>query len=228
MNLLDLFFPKRCLGCGRVGRYFCDRCARTIRPIESNEAICPVCEKSGIDGFTHPRCHTKYDIDGLTCCFHYDGIVKKAVKAIKYRYVSDLASEFMTAIPESIVQHVRHVVKKSTVLLPIPLHPSRWRLRGFNQAEVLGNILAESLQVPMCTDILKRVKNTPPQVEMNNKRDRVRNMDHVFSLHTAEARISDSVILFDDVFTTGATMRAAANTLKRKGAPFVWAVTMAR
>jgi len=115
------------------------------------------------------------------------------------------------------------------MLIPIPLHPSRYRDRGFNQAEVLGRILADRLHIPIRTDILKRVIKTTPQVEMKDRKERLKNMKNVFSIHNSKFVIPNStIILFDDVFTTGATMRAAGETLKRAGAKSVWAVTMAR
>jgi predicted amidophosphoribosyltransferase len=104
------------------------------------------------------------------------------------------------------------------------LHPSRYRFRGFNQAEKIGQILASRLNVAVRTDILQRVKETMPQVEMKKRDDRLKNMEHVFHC----TKISGNLILFDDVFTTGATMRSAAAVLKRAGAAYVWAVTMAR
>ncbi len=212
MNLLDLVFPKRCVNCGKIGRYFCDTCRLLIRPIADNERICPMCGRLALDGITHPRCRSLYSLDGLTGFFHYDGPVKKAIKAIKYRYISKLASEFVSLIPD--------IKLPKGILIPIPLHVSRFRYRGFNQAEEFGKLL----QIPMRTDILRRTKATPPQAEMKRK-ERLENMKNVFRV---DALPHQRIVLFDDVFTTGATMRSAANVLKRAGAEFVWAVTMAR
>jgi len=217
MSLLDFIFPKRCVNCGKVGKYFCDRCRALIRPIADNERICPMCGRLALDGVTHSRCRTRYDIDGLTSFFHYDGPVRKAIKAIKYRLVSDLAKEFISLAPQV-------SFSKPYTLIPIPLHSSRFRYRGFNQAEVLGTILAKRLNIRVRTDILQRIKSTTPQVEMKDKKKRLENMKHVFT----SQKVSGSVLLFDDVFTTGATMRSAANALKREGARRIWAITMAR
>lgn len=230
MNILDLIFPKRCVGCGKLGRYFCPRCTSAIQTIDA--PMCPVCEKRAIDGATHPGCRTRYSLDGLTCFFRYDGVVRKAIKAIKYRAVFDLAKEFIALIPADSLRQIIvmcHPGGRDPVLIPLPLHSSRFRERGFNQAEVLGNVLAGQLNIPAKTDILRRVKKTVPQVEMQSKEARLKNMDGVFALHNSKCIIHNShIVLLDDVFTTGATMRAAANVLKRAGAPFVWGVTMAR
>lgn len=228
MNLLDLIFPKRCLGCWRFGKYFCDRCASTIRAIQQSDTICPICERPAIGGITHPRCQTKYSLDGLTSIFRYDGIIKNAVKLLKYRRVTDLAKEFITLVPQPFFLEVTKLLTNKASLIPIPLHPSRYRDRGFNQAEVLGKLLANRLNVPIQTDILRRVKKTTPQVEMKDRKKRLENMKNVFFYNHPTIKPSSHVILFDDVFTTGATMRAAGETLKRAGANVVWAVTMAR
>ena len=227
MNLLDLIFPKRCVSCGKVGKYFCDSCASKIKIVRANQMICPICEKPAIDGITHPRCKSSFTIDGLTAFFRYDGVVRKAIKLLKYRFVSDLAKEFIGLIPLSSLPITNY--QPLTILIPIPLHPSRHRFRGFNQAEVLGKILAERLNIPMKTDILERIKKTTPQVEMKDRKKRLKNMEDVFFVHQLSTTNCEptTILLFDDVFTTGATLRVAANILKRAGAKKVWGVTLA-
>ncbi len=231
VKILDIVFPKRCLGCGKGGKYFCQRCTSIIRVIERNEAICPVCERPAIGGATHPRCRTRYGLDGLTSFFHYDGSIRKAVKALKYRYVYDLAQEFTTLIPSSSFVDLTKLLSTkplSSFLIPIPLHPTRLRERGYNQAEILGALIAQQLQIPMRTDLLYRVRKTTPQVEVKKREERLKNMEKVFAANNVAMKQWNNVFLFDDVFTTGATMRSAANVLKRSGTQFVWGVTMAR
>ncbi|MBU2459605.1 ComF family protein [Patescibacteria group bacterium] len=226
MQLLDLFFPKRCIGCDKIGRYFCERCKLRIRVIGEREAICPVCEKPAIGGAIHPRCKSRYSIDGLTSFFRYDGPVRKAIKTVKYRLVSDLVFEFIDLIPQFAIRQLDN----SQLLVPIPLHSSRLRERGFNQAAILGKLIADKINIPLRTDILKRVRKTTPQVEMKKRDDRLKNMGNVFVVNNIAIQQynNSAIFLFDDVFTTGATMRAAANILKRSGVKFVWGVTIAR
>lgn len=224
IHLLDLLFPKRCVSCNKIGKYFCDICTAKIKFI--THQICPECENAAIDGFTHPRCKTKYSLDGLTAFFHYDGPIRQAVKLLKYRFVSDLAKEFIDLVPSSFLSTFN--LQPSTVLIPIPLHPARLKFRGFNQAEVLGRLIANKLSIPVKTNILKRPKKTIPQVEMKDRKKRLKNMENVFSI-APNILISSypNIILFDDVFTTGATLRAAANVLKRAGIERVWGIVLA-
>ncbi len=227
MLLLDLLFPKRCVGCGKVGKYFCSHCRLKIRTIDQGETICPVCEKSAIDGITHPHCKTRYALDGLISFFHYHGVVQKAVKALKYRFVFDLASEFVSLIPSSsFSQLTNKLMNQVAILVPIPLHSSRERYRGFNQAEVLGTLVAQRFSIPMHSNALKRARETKSQVEVKDREKRLKNMEKAFQV-TSDVK-DVAILLFNDVWTTGATMRSAGNILKRGGASFVWGLTMAR
>lgn len=227
MAILDIFFPKRCLGCGSIGAYFCVQCRQKTHDISPNEAICPVCERSAIDGVTHPRCRTRYSLDGLTSFFCYQGVVKKAITSLKYQGVYDLAAAFIALLSVEGV-FPRGMSSEEWVLIPIPLHPHRLRARGFNQAEVLGGLLAKRLHIKMYTGILRRIVNTKPQVTMKERSARLANLEQAFTCNKDFLKRWDNIILFDDVYTTGATMRAAGNALKRAGARVVWAVTMAR
>lgn len=230
MNLLDLVFPKRCVGCGAIGQYICPRCTAAIKPIGASSTICPVCEKPAIDGATHPRCQSRSDLDGLTSFFHYQGVMRQAIKALKYRYVSDLVSVWENIIPRSAyrqLDYLLHEYNFGFVLVPVPLSNSRKRWRGFNQSELLGKLVADNLKVGLKTKILTRVRQALPQVEMKDREERLKNMSRTFSA-SPQVRPYPYVFLFDDVFTTGATLRSAAKVLKRAGARIVWGVTMAR
>lgn len=226
MNLLDIFFPRRCVSCGKIGKYFCEKCKIKIKL--TTHQICPVCTNIAIDGITHPKCQTRFTIDGLTSFFHYDGPVKSAVKLLKYRFVTDLAKEFADLIPLMSFNNETMKQFNNMVLIPVPLHTTRLRFRGFNQAEVLGKLLAKRLNIQIRTNILKRVRKTTPQVEMKDRKKRLKNMENVFSI-PRNILISSylNIFLFDDVFTTGTTLRSAANILKRAGAKKVWGIVMA-
>lgn len=229
MQILDILFPHRCINCGKAGKYFCKTCVSNIQLISDKEAICPVCELSAFGGAVHPGCRSRYSLDGLTSFFRYTGIIRKAVKAIKYRYIHDIADDFVSLINiELFLKSIILKHKKNYILAPIPLHPSRVRFRGFNQAEVLGRRVAKKLGILMRSDAIYRSRKTTPQVDVKDRQHRLKNMDKVFAVDHGAVKQYSSVFIFDDVFTTGATMRSAANALKRRGAEFVWGITMAR
>jgi len=152
--------------------------------------------------------------------------VQSAVKVLKYRRVSDAAFAFVALIADAAITEAKHAIEKPAVLIPIPLYAKRQNMRGFNQSEVLARYLLKRLQIPLVTDILYRTRKTDPQADIKTRRDRLKNMENVFACRQKD--IPGNIVLFDDVFTTGATIRAAAYALKRAGAKRIWAVTMAR
>jgi len=227
MNFLSLFFPKRCVGCGKLGKYFCNSCISAIQPIQLFETICPMCGRPAMAGLTHPKCKTKTSLDGLVSFFHYQGVIKQAIKSIKYRYVTDIAHELILL---SVFNNRTIQQWNNCIVIPIPLHSSRLKYRGFNQAEKLGEQLCSILNIPLRTDILKRIRKTTPQVDMRNRVNRLQNMKRVFSCNntTSQQWCNKTIILFDDVWTTGATLHSACNELKKSGAHEVWGMTIAR
>ena len=228
---LDLIFPKKCVGCGRAGAYFCSQCLNlvSLKP----ERICPACLKPSIGGFTHPRCQTPYSLDGLTSIFAYKGVVKRAITKLKYKFISDLAQDLVELFLSSCGEDkaFRNLCRQGKVILiPVPLHPSRKRWRGFNQAELLGKMIASSLDLKFLPDALKRVRKTKPQVGLD-KEKRKENIRGAFELNPNHQLLTINhlpLIIFDDVWTSGETLKEAAKVLKRNKAEKVWGLTMAR
>lgn len=240
--LFDFLFPRRCVFCGKLGSYLCPFCLKKIEFLQTS--VCPVCERPAIDGKTHPGCQTRYSLDGLISACLYDGPIKVAIKRLKYKpwisdlgeILADLLSKYL-ASDSSIVQ----TIELRPLVVPVPLHKSRERQRGFNQAEILGKLLAEKLNLEFIPDLLCRHKKTKPQVELQGK-ERQENIQDAFSIPPnspnnlispaeGEARLwrqNPNILLLDDVWTTGATLRAGGNVLKRAGAQSVWALTLAR
>ena len=229
MNLLDLLFPPRCVSCGRPGQYLCPKCLPKIKIIEHQ--VCPVCERPAIDGATHPGCRTKYSLDGLTSFFVYDGPIKKAIKKLKYKFVTDLARELtsLAFLKGSTLYKVEPW--QETRLTPVPLHWRRLNWRGFNQSEVLGKLMSAKLNTRFSPDLLIRKKYTQPQVKLKGK-ERKENIQGAFIInprYRQKLEISHwELVIFDDVWTTGATLKTCGKVLKEAGAKKVWGMTLAR
>jgi len=218
------------LGCGKAGSYFCPDCLDLV--LLKDKQICPVCGKGAFGGLTHQGCRRPFGLDGLTSIFAYKGVVAEAIKKLKYKFVRDLAEElvelFLSFCGENKI-FSEFCRLPNVVLTPVPLHPQRLHWRGFNQAELLGKLIAKSLGIKFIPDLLIRVKNTRPQVELDKARRRV-NIHGVFKKNpNSQFAIRNSLILiFDDVWTTGATLKEAGKVLKRNGARKVWGLTIAR
>jgi competence protein ComFC len=223
MNLLDLIFPKSCLGCRREGRYICEKCLGKVQILKP---ACPYCEKASIDGFTHTKCKKKYGMDGLTSIWDYEGVIKKAILALKYKYSTEAGRELSALFVHELLTGGT-LVKEGT-LVPIPIHWHRENVRGFNQSIEIGKLVAESLGWKFIPDLLIKKKTTASQASLSVE-ERKQNLQGVFSLNPSYVLIpNSSVLLFDDVFTTGSTLKEAAKVLKHAGVKKVWGLTIAR
>lgn len=231
MILSDLLFPRRCLGCGHSGSYFCQKCLSQIEIVQ--RFSCPQCHRPSQWGITHFSCQTPLALDGLISIFAYEGIFKKAIQKFKFRFVTDLSHEFTSLMYRFIslgFQEVFSQFDSSWILIPVPLHPWRQRQRGFNQSEILGKLLAEKMNWQFEPNLLIRSRFTQSQTLVKDKKKRQENVRHAFGLNpNSQFAIQDSkFILFDDVWTTGSTARECAKVLKRRGAKKVWTLTVAR
>ena len=220
MNILDLFFPKRCVSCKRVGSYICSDCFSKIEFVK--HPICPVCQRQAVGGKTHPGCVGRYRLDGLVVACRYSGPVKMAIGKVKYKWIYDIGK----VLCELIVKNLwRFDIETNLTLVPVPLHSKRKRSRGFNQAEILAQDLAKRFGEKY-EDLLVRNVETKSQVGL--KRDaRFENIKDAFSLKNSSDLRGKNFIIVDDVYTSGATISECAKVLKRAGAKSVWAMTVA-
>jgi ComF family protein len=224
MGVLDLIFPKICLGCGKEGRYVCLDCLAKVR---LTKPICPYCGKASIDGFTHVKCAKKLGLDGLTAIWEYEGVVRKAILALKYKYSTLVGQELSDCFISTLQsQYTKYAILNTFTLVPIPLFWHRENTRGFNQSIEVGRAVASQMGWKFMPDQLIRKKSTVPQVELSGEARR-QSLKGVFSLNSS-SQIPDSIMLFDDVFTTGSTLSEAAKVLKRAGVEKVWGLTIAR
>jgi competence protein ComFC len=148
----------------------------------------------------------------------YEGVGKEIVHALKYRGYKKIVPRLATPLLLQIIGDGRF-----DAVVPVPLHRSRLRKRGFNQAELLARSVAAEINAPL-SDTLKVVRSTRDQVELSAAQRRA----NVAGAYRAGAPLRGQVLLIDDVFTTGATMSACASTLMRAGAQEVHALSLCR
>lgn len=210
MGIVDLLFPKVCIGCGREGEYVCAKCQGNLK---NPEEICPMCTRPSLDGFTHPRCRGKLGMDRLLVGLPYKGVVQKCLKKVKYKSNWDIV--------ECLYKLCKFEAINEMTVTYVPMWKNKEQERGFNQAEIVAKLVARGNQIKL----LERCRETKPMFGLS-KPERQKNIENVFRF-VGEAS-PEKVLLVDDVWTTGATMRECAKVLKQNGVKIVWGLTIAR
>ncbi len=113
------------------------------------------------------------------------------------------------------------------ILIPVPLHPRRLRERGFNQSLLLARVISRLKKIPLACHLLERVRYTPPQTQLSGS-EREKNVRGAFCLRSNHFLAEKTVLLIDDVFTSGATVNECTRVLKEAGAREVQVLTLAR
>ncbi len=220
-KVLDCLLPTPCQICDRFRQdggnpWFCRSCWEDIPFIDDQS--CFRCGRPFSVSYTLPsyyycgKCQKKKpSYDGCFSAGYYDGPLSKAIHLFKFQKKTRLAlplSQLMAPMLKGL--------PAIDFLIPVPLHPHRLKEREFNQAFLLTHHLSRILCLPSSTDSLERVKYTPPQVGLSAL-ERKKNMRRAFFLKKEKKFQGKSVLLIDDVFTTGSTVEACARLLKQRG-----------
>ncbi|MCR9139566.1 MAG: ComF family protein [Alphaproteobacteria bacterium] len=224
-------YPPVCAGCGvLVGEHggVCGTCWSNLRQIER-----PCCDVMGTP-FSHDMGGALVSAEAIAdpppfrrarAAVLYDDVARSIVHRLKYKDRTDLA----TIMARWMVRAGDELIAESECVVSVPLHRRRFMARRYNQSAELARILARRSALPYLPGALGRRKSTRPQVGLTAKA-RVENMRGAFSVpQTAQSDIiGRSVLLVDDVYTTGATVKAASHTLLKAGAGSVSVLTFAR
>ncbi|HIJ87120.1 MAG TPA: ComF family protein [Desulfuromonadales bacterium] len=230
--LLDVILPPICHIChtfipNAAELHICPSCYDHLPLVVS-----PLCSLCGIPfsgtGSDH-RCGActlqSPHFDAARAHFLYEGPLRELIHAFKYNRNIHLRFPLALLALEGVdgiaADH------RPNLIVPVPLHRSRLRMRGFNQAVLLGRVLSRRCALPMLPDALARTRATEPQIELSAAERRV-NVRGAFSVRTPERIAGKNILLLDDVMTTGSTMDECAKELKKAGATAVIAVTIAR
>jgi ComF family protein len=153
---------------------------------------------------------------------YYRNGIAGALRRFKYQGETNLIGVFT-----ALWQRLESDRIPGELIVPIPLHPRRLRQRGFNQAVLLARPLGRMLGIATYPRVLKRVRNTPPQVNLKPE-ERRKNVRGAFAVSERQRVYGREVIVVDDVYTTGATVQECAKVLKKAGAEAVHVLTLAR
>lgn len=243
MNLwtqfMDILYPPRCAVCREflvqnpvlehpTALPFCAACASDFRPI--TPPLCPICgapfESTTQDNHPCGACLTqrpRYDAAGAP--YAYDGTLREAVYGLKYgqkAFLADALGPLLAAFAKAWIKG-----KTPQLVMPVPLHPKRLRERGFNQSLLLAQPVAKALNAQIDFLSLRRSKHTLPQTRLTKDKRR-KNIQGAFQVVDASIVRQKSILLVDDVATTGSTLNECTRVLKSAGAGRVYCLTLAR
>jgi ComF family protein len=224
-HALDLLFPSQCAACQRGGSVLCPSCLAAIQPLPG-----PCCQ----------RCHTQISPEGICrqCQYHplsmsglravsaYQEPLRDCIHALKYGGNRRLAEPLGALLAQAYVVYGL----QADVVIPVPLHSERERERGYNQSQLLAQVCATRLGLPLDSTVVSRIRPTQAQVHLTVS-ERQQNVAGAFCCTPAsatEALHGRRILLIDDVCTTGATLEACAAPLFAAGAASVWGLVLAR
>jgi ComF family protein len=233
-TLLQWIYPMDCAECLRPApdrRYpsFCRPCWQSILPLDG--PLCPVCGSpfGSPLALVHSPGHLcgscRRSPPAFDCAlspYAYDGVLAHAIHLFKYRKCVALARPLA-----DLMLVWRERLPPVDLALAVPLHPARLRLREFNQSLLLAHHIAASLSLPLSLNHLRRIRATQPQTELH-RAQRAGNVRRAFAVHHPEDLQGRTVLIIDDVLTTGATVNECAKALRRAGATGVIVWTLAR
>lgn len=228
---LDILFPRFCINCRKEGCYLCSDCSLFV-----SEAgfVCPVCGKSSYFGERHRSCLEKNQLDGLISVWDYDGLIKKLIHCVKYDEMFHILEEIVEKIILEFEKDTQRfsfflsfLNQQETFISFIPANLCNKKKRGFDQSEIFAGYIAKAFNKTLVT-LLKKEKDTKPQTNLN-KEERFSNIKDSFVFgRCKEKEEIERVVLFDDVWTSGATMKECCRVLKEKGIREVWGFTIAK
>ena len=200
-------------------RLICPECSAKIERIQE-----PLCKKCGkpLDDEKRELCtdckKKKHEFEQGKAVFVYSGGIRESLYRFKYsnrREYADFYGE------EALHRYEKWILnKKIQVIVPIPLHKKRQRVRGYNQAELFARVIGARLGIPVCADLMIREKNTVPQKELNEA-ERKNNLKNAFKITKNIVHLF-YILLVDDIYTTGSTIDADALALKKAGGTHIY------
>ena len=216
LSIADIaFFPSFCVNCKKNTpenppslRWLCLECHRLLAPKWQKISLKPEVEESFY-------------------IFNYekDKLAQKAIRALKYGWVKDLA-ETLYVYMEKERLNIKNL--EFDLIAPIPLHRYRLKERGFNQSRLIADKIAEITDKEIREDILKRKTHRKPQAEIKRRDAREKNVKGIFKVVGADKIAGKTILIVDDVATTGATLKECARVLKNSGAGKILSFTLAQ
>ncbi len=224
-GLIDLVFPPRCLACDTLGADFlCESCLKRIEPIP--EPACPTCGHTTVPGRCGNCAGRVRSFTRARAVGQYDGTLREAIQALKYSGRRMLADPLGDLMYDYLDRHADIPWRKVDCIIPVPIHPTRQRVRGYNQSDLLARRLAVRTGLPATPNLLSRVRRTRPQVRCTREERRT-NLLNAFRAGDPGSVCGRNILLVDDVATTCSTIHEASIALRRAGAARIYVLCLA-
>lgn len=203
--IVEMLFPKTCVGCQKMGRYLCAKCGDKVEII-------------GAD-YKNKR------LEGRIGLFKYHGVIINLISLLKFELVSDVKTEIGEMITNQLKINYPNILeywqKNKFVIIPVPLHWRRKNWRGFNQAEIIADEVGKILNLKINNKVIIRKINTKHQA-VSNKMERQKNIIKAFKV---TGKLPKNIIIFDDVWTTGNTIKNIIKIIPKNRK--IWVLTLA-
>lgn len=200
-NIIDILFPRICVGCGKEGKYICDQCSLFLSEATS--------------------IFDRGNLREVVSVWEYEGLIKKIIFKIKYDGMFDAINELV----EKAFERREPYIPEDMVITFVSMFKKKEKRRGFNQAELIarkvGGITGREV-----LPLLEKIKDTLSQTELN-KEERVKNVKNSFQMEKGVDCPQD-ILIIDDIWTSGATMEECARVLRKSGARNIQGFVLAR
>ena len=216
-RLINLIYPRRCPMCdlilGKEEKYICTACAAQVEFVRG--AYCMKCGKPVLEEQEYCRdCLVRpHRFDCGRVLFVYEGALKKLIYRFKYAGRKEYAESYAYFAQQELGGFVRRI--EPDALVPVPLHRRRFCKRGYNQAELFAVALGKRMGIPVERKLVQRTRNTLPQKELDSSA-RQNNLKKAFKLCGNDVKLN-TIIIIDDIYTTGSTIDAVAEQFRRAG-----------
>ena len=226
-RIFNLIFPKTCLHCGNNlatnENLICENCVKKL--VFRTGEFCPKCS-SVLKSNKCEMCEEiNYTFDNAFSAFKYSKVVKSLVHSIKYKEYKKVGKFLAIYMTEYWKKYVK--IDDVDYVIPVPLHKVKKRMRGYNQAKIIGENFAKLMNFKFDSSLIKRINFTKTQTKLT-KLQREKNIKNAFEVSDAKKIQNKKFLIIDDVFTTGSTVNEISDILRNFKADKIYVLTAAR
>lgn len=224
-SAINIIIPHMCQLCGsQTDDYICVNCKQDINFISGS--VCTRCgmpfiSKESSNHLCSGCIKKKSPFKMARSIAEYNGVLLDAIHKLKYNGKTSLAKPLGLIMADGL--HLDNY----NIIVPVPLHKKRLKERGFNQSLLLAREISKKHNIPIDYLNLKRIRWTEPQINLKGE-ERLKNVKGSFAVENARVFKNKNILLIDDVYTTGATVKECSKVLKKTGAKGVFVLTLAR